>query len=73
MLNYISYSFLFFKIWCINKMLFSVPYHLIEHLVVSNIIKLTYQGGKFILHSVGSYIYPEPLVITDVPEEPAPD
>lgn len=54
-------------------MLFSVPYHLIEHLVVSNIIKLTYQGGKFILHSVGSYIYPEPLVITDVPEEPAPD
>lgn len=64
MLNYITYSLIFIKLWGINKLFMNIPYYLIERLVISNVIKLTYQGGKYIIKSVGNYVFPEPLTVT---------
>lgn len=66
--NYINYSFLFLKIWSINKLLFGMPFYLIEHLVLSNTIKLTYQGGKYVIQGVGNYLFPTPVIVNDVPK-----
>lgn len=65
MLNYISYSLIFFKLWYINKIYLGVPFRLIKNLVLLNIVNLTCKGGQYIINGVGSYVYPSPLVITD--------
>lgn len=67
-IKYAKYSILFFKLWSINKLLFGIPFYLIEHLVLSNTIKLTYQGGKYILVGIGNYLFPTPIVVKNVPE-----
>lgn len=66
MLNYITYSVLFIKLWGLNKLFFGIPFYLIEKFVLSNIITLTYQGGKYVIHGVGNYVFPEPIIVTNV-------
>jgi hypothetical protein len=68
MLNYIDYSLLFIKIWGINKLLLGVPFYLIEHLILSNIIKLTYRGGKYFIYKIGYFVIPQQISIVDVPD-----
>ena len=65
--NYVNYSFLFFKIWGMNKLLLGVPYYIVEHLILSNILKVAYSGGKMIITGIGSGIYylafPKPVEV----------
>ena len=72
MYNYINYSFIFFKLWGLNKLLFGIPYYLIEHLIITNIINISYESGKMIIKGIGNGIYylafPKPLEVINVPK-----
>jgi hypothetical protein len=68
-LNYITYSVLFIKLWGLNKILFGIPFYLIEKFVLSNVITLTYQGGKYVIYGVGNYVFPEPIIVNNVKDE----
>ena len=57
MFNYFNYSLIFFKLWGLNKLLFGVPYYLIEQLIIQNILHITYKGSKMIILGVGHGIY----------------
>jgi hypothetical protein len=53
----INYTLLFFKLWSLNKLLLGVPFYIIEHLILSNILHITYKGGKMLILGIGSGIY----------------
>jgi len=65
--NYVNYSFLFMKLWGLNKLLLGVPYYIVEHLILSNIVKITYHGSKMLITGIGKgfmYIaFPKPIEV----------
>lgn len=69
--NYVNYSFLFMKLWGLNKLLLGVPYYIVEHLILSNIVKITYHGSKMLITGIGKgfmYIaFPKPITVLDSP------
>ena len=71
-LSYLSYSVIFFKLWGLNKVLFGIPYYLIEHLILSNLLHIVWKGGKMVVVGIGSGIYymafPKPIEVIDIPE-----
>lgn len=73
MYNWFNYSFLFFKLWGLNKLMLGVPYYLIKHLIIEGVINITYKSGKFLLYGIGSGIYyiafPKPIEITNIDDE----
>lgn len=68
--NYINYSFLFFKLWGINKLLLGIPYYIVEHLILQKILNITYQSGKMLILGIGSGIYyiafPKPIEVIEI-------
>lgn len=72
-INYINYSFLFFKLWGINKLLLGIPYYIIEHLILHKLLHITYKGSTIILLGVGSGIYylafDKPITALDIPND----
>lgn len=69
--NYINYSFLFFKLWGMNKLLLGIPYYIVEHLILQKLLHITYEGGKMLILGIGSGIYylafPKPITVLDSP------
>ena len=63
---------IFFKLWGLNKLLFGVPYYLVEHLILSNLLHIVWKGGKMVIVGIGSGIYylafPKPIEVKDIPE-----
>ena len=63
---------IFFKLWGLNKVLFGVPYYLIEHLILSNLLHIVWKGGKMVVVGIGSGVYylafPKPIEVKDIPE-----
>lgn len=75
--NYLNYSFLFFKLWGINKLLLGIPYYIVEHLILQKLLHITYEGGKMLILGIGSGIYylafPKPITVIDSPNDNNPD
>lgn len=69
MFNYFNYSLIFFKLWGLNKILFGIPYYLIEHIILQNILHITYQGSKMLIIGIGNGVYnitfPKPIEILE--------
>lgn len=74
MYAYSNYAVIFFKLWGLNKLFFGVPYYLIEHLILSNLLHIVWKGGKMMVVGIGSGIYymifTKPIEIIDYPSEP---
>jgi hypothetical protein len=72
MFSYINYSIIFFKLWGLNKLLFGIPYYLVEHLIISNLLHIVWKGGKMVIVGIGSGLYymkfPKHIEVIECPE-----
>jgi hypothetical protein len=77
MFNYYNYSIVFLKLLFMNKLMLGIPYILIKHIIIDNVLHITYQGGKYVILGIGSGIYylafPKPIHILDYDKPPIPD
>ena len=73
MFNYYNYSIMFLKLIFLNKLMLGIPYILIKHIIIDNVLHITYQGGKYLILGIGSGVYylafPKPIQILDYENE----
>jgi hypothetical protein len=69
MFSYINYSLIFIQLWGLNKLLVGVPFYLIQHLIISNTIKIIYNGSKYVILGIGSLVFSSPIEVNDIPDE----
>jgi len=73
MFNYYNYSIMFLKLIFLNKLMLGIPYILIKHIIIDNVLHITYQGGKYLILGIGSGVYylafPKPIQILDYEKE----